>query len=717
MAVKLTDKQILLISSLAYIDIDVFYSKNNLGEPIRKTLGGFSEDAKKYIIAENKKIEFNGGYTHEEFLDIVDEIAKDPTLKDLRIADYLNDNKQSKEDAEFTGFVGLALKDAEGNSIIVSRGSEGANQQEMEGAASPYMSQDWIDNYKFAGRGSEQFPLMIDFVERNRSDNRKPTFVTGHSKGAANALYAAGVLDNVTGAVYDGPGITQLLTPEQIRRLRTSGIKNYVAEGDVVGALLFHEEEVIYVKTSSYTEKNGKQEYIRCYRSNSPKDQGFDLTLDLNNFKDCFHFHQLQAIAFDENDTIIKSKQGFWSYAATLASQKFYCENLERFDPVGRLLDGYEVVKDGGILIDNLKNVWLSHDRKKWEGNTKKAFGELWKSCSHLGDYNYFKKRLADFMGFDEIDSNLEALSEDTIFLTCFKSMLVRKRAFHYLPSVGIGQQPSFEEMVVYAKLASCIEEKVQDWIVEGKDKISAFREKMERESKEILADFMEYQLQTVFDNKEKEGFEYIRSFFHMKDMPFENFKRVWMRKALKKKLLSSALNYPKWEKKINANILKMVNIHQAEMKLKGIVYRFALDKKFGFTPSLFVSSKYVVWVSEQKETSCDVCKERNGKIYVKDKVKNEFPIHPHCGCELLPLVSIRKGTATKTGTHGLDTNYPNDRKWGIYQNVRAVLPEMENRTWKKVKINETGGHTLFRSNDGLQFVTYDNCDTFYAVE
>lgn len=419
----------MLISTLSYMDIEKFYDSEVGRKPYDgQTLKDFTVAVKQHINLKNEEIEFNGGYTHKEFLEILDQIEKDPILKDLRIMDYLNDNKQSKEDLEFTGFVGLALKDLEGNSIIASRGSEGANQQEMEGAISPYVSQDWIDNYRFAGRGSEQFPLMIDFVKRNRSDNGQPTFVTGHSKGAANALYAAGVLNNVTGAVYDGPGITQLLTPDQIRRLRASGIKNYVAEGDVVGALLFHEEEVVYVKTSSFVEKDGKQKYIHCYGSNSPEDKGFDLTLGPNNPKDCFHFHQLQAIVFDENDNVIKTQQGLWSYAASIATQKVYCKNLKVFDLAGHGIDQYEMIKNGQIVIDNFKNIWVSDDREKWERNSIKAFQELWKSYNTAKDYSYFKERLVNVMELDFSKSAMDALSEDSIFLTAIKSDLVGKR-------------------------------------------------------------------------------------------------------------------------------------------------------------------------------------------------------------------------------------------------------------------------------------------------
>lgn len=532
MSIKLTDRQVLLISSLAYMDIDKFYQKNKKLDNYRnKTLGEFVVQVNLSVNEfenigrkEPVEIEFNGGYTHEEFLDILEQIAKDPTLRDLRIVDYMNDNKQNQEDIQFTGFVGLALKDSDGNSIIASRGSEGTNQQRMEGTISPYTSKDWIDNYRFAGRGSEQFPLMIDFVERNRSDNGQPTFVTGHSKGAANALYAAGVLDNITGAVYDGPGITQLLTPVQVRRLRDSRIKNYVAEGDVVGALLFHEEEVVYVKTSSFVEKNGKQEYIHCYKSNSPEDKGFDLTLDVNVFKDCAHFHQLQAIIFDENDNVIQTEQGVWSYAASMLTQKLYCANLATIDIVGYGIDHLEIIKDGQIVVDNLKNVWITEEREKWERKSMEAFQELCKSHSKLCHFDYFKERLINLTELDFSKSARDALSEDSIFLTFIKSDLLWERQFDYINKINPVLW-NFDEVVLCAKIATCIQERFEDWFVEKMDKMNSFLKKMNLNAKDIIADFMEFQLDTVFSDKPKEGYGYVLSFFDVVDMTFEEFK------------------------------------------------------------------------------------------------------------------------------------------------------------------------------------------------
>lgn len=99
MSVKLTDKQILLISSLSYMDIEKFYD-SEVGRKAYdgQTLKDFTVAVKQHINLKNEKIEFNGGYTHEEFLDILEQITKDPTLRDLRIVDYLNDNKQNKEE-------------------------------------------------------------------------------------------------------------------------------------------------------------------------------------------------------------------------------------------------------------------------------------------------------------------------------------------------------------------------------------------------------------------------------------------------------------------------------------------------------------------------------------------------------------------------------------------------------------------------------------------
>lgn len=325
---KITDKQAMLLSVLAYVDIhNIFnnyeYVTGHSLEEIYFCALDFESRGGKFLP--------NGGFTHEEIMEKLKEIYKDEFLKKLVIAEYLNDNKKVYNDNDFTGFVGLALNDSNGGTYILSRGSEGTYQQEAEGAPSVFLSKDWLDNFEYVSKDSgkipEQFTVMLDFVKRNKSLNHKPTFVFGHSKGAANSMYAAAALENVTGKVFDGPGISQILSEEQRMRLKDSGLKNYVADGDIVGALLKHEEEIIYVKTSQYY-PDGAIKYV-FVKNDGNEEIWKELTLDKNKRKDIFNFHYLQSLYFDKDGSVVPIGQGKWSKFASVISNEAYDSKID----------------------------------------------------------------------------------------------------------------------------------------------------------------------------------------------------------------------------------------------------------------------------------------------------------------------------------------------------------------------------------------------------
>ncbi|WP_313527476.1 Mbeg1-like protein [Anaerotignum sp.] len=368
MGVWLTDRQALLMSALAYIDVDQFWFPK---EQFRnKTLEELFLAATRYEAEDGtnrreRRIPYNGGYTHQEFMGILEEIAKDSVLKGLIIVDYLNDNKdgnqhrdlledqQKREEYDYSGFVGIALKDENNNSVVLFRGSEGIKEQEVEGVSSPYLTKDWLENYRFACGGSEQLSLAVEFTKRNTLDCRELTFLTGHSKGGAIGAYVAGVLPAMTGKVFDAPGISQFFTMGQLQRLKESGLKNYVAKGDVVGALFFHAESVVFVETNEMEVIDGEVQRKYYYDDNYIDEEGErkPLTLDTMDFRDIGNFHRLQAIDFNELGEVMEGEQGCFSLAAERLSQQLYMDNMKAGNLLGELLNQYVQLEHGTRVL------------------------------------------------------------------------------------------------------------------------------------------------------------------------------------------------------------------------------------------------------------------------------------------------------------------------------------------------------------------------------
>lgn len=207
-----------------------------------------------------------------------------------------------------------------------------------------------------------------------------------------------------------------------------------------------------------------------------------------------------------------------------MLTQKLYCANLATIDIVGYGIDHLEIIKDGQIVVDNLKNVWITEEREKWERKSMEAFQELLKSHNNLFHFDYFKERLINLTELDLSKSARDALSEDSIFLTLIKSDLLWERQFDYINKINPVLW-NFDEVVLCAKIATCVQERFEDWFVKKTNKMKSFLKKMNLNTKDIIADFMEFQLDTVFSDKPKEGYGYVLSFFDVVDMTFEEFK------------------------------------------------------------------------------------------------------------------------------------------------------------------------------------------------
>lgn len=81
-------------------------------------------------------------------------------------------------------------------------------------------------------------------------------------------------------------------------------------------------------------------------------------------------------------------------------------------------------------------------------------------------------------------------------------------------------------------------------------------------------------------------------------------------------------------------------------MKMRGIR---------GFNPEVSQSKKWVNWVTNFGSGTCEYCAEQNGRIYGARTLLYTIPVHPHCHCELRPMMSIKAGTATVDGENGAD--------------------------------------------------------------
>lgn len=168
-------------------------------------------------------------------------------------------------------------------------------------------------------------------------------------------------------------------------------------------------------------------------------------------------------------------------------------------------------------------------------------------------------------------------------------------------------------------------------------------------------------------------------------------------------------------------------------------------------------STKWANWMSELKLTTCQYCVEQHGKIVdisvLNGRTQVNVNAHPRGKCVYVAMRTKRVGMATTAGVAGADFavfctgKLPeyyitkkdahrqgwNNRKGNLhdvlpgkmiggdqYYNDGNKLPSAPNRIWYEADINYTDGHRnrqrLVYSNDGLIFVSYDHCQTFYEI-
>ena len=154
-------------------------------------------------------------------------------LLPLRITGCVNSNAGS-------GFVAYAFESIDGTHIAVMRGSERAGRCVPDNI-------DWKDNFCSPFYGSVQYEEAVRFADRSPDG---ALILTGHSKGAHNALYALSraANPNAQAVVFNGPGFARTqLDRSAVSRLRNHGV-NYVVDDDIVGALLYHPEQRRFVR-------------------------------------------------------------------------------------------------------------------------------------------------------------------------------------------------------------------------------------------------------------------------------------------------------------------------------------------------------------------------------------------------------------------------------------------------------------------------------------
>ena len=173
----------------------------------------------------------------------------------------------------------------------------------------------------------------------------------------------------------------------------------------------------------------------------------------------------------------------------------------------------------------------------------------------------------------------------------------------------------------------------------------------------------------------------------------------------------------------------------------------------YHWVPQLGVSTRFRHWLSQQDMKRCPTCKDQHGKIWRMDETPEPTPpIHPNDRCRIVPMETIKAGTATLNGMFGADfalhikgtlpddyvtmqeakqvgwkrgedpRDFINDKliTGGEYHNDDGHLPQKADRLWQEADLSylsgKRGGQRVVWSNDGLVFVTYDHYKTFYEI-
>ena len=171
------------------------------------------------------------------------------------------------------------------------------------------------------------------------------------------------------------------------------------------------------------------------------------------------------------------------------------------------------------------------------------------------------------------------------------------------------------------------------------------------------------------------------------------------------------------------------------------------------WNPEFGQSKEYKNWIAVLDIKTCIECRIRHGAIWlITEEPKKQPPLHPNCRCVIIPMKTVKAGTATINGINGADWSLKYDKKlpgyyitkekiiangWrqgklvsdytdgkmvfgGRYYNSNNHLPQTHKRIWYEADINYVSGkrnsQRILFSDDGLIFVTFDHYQTFFEI-
>ncbi len=319
-------KRYYILSLIAYAQLfnkvnDCFKYKNKV------TLGQMAQ------LFSNSNIVAEGGVGAFDIKKAFAEIKADNKLSRLIFTNYDNQNASGNYD----GFVAYSFKDYMNNAYFCFRGSE---CDTPEGQHDGFLGADWLDNYTMGIEGkSKQFKDVKRFVKQN-SYNSKNIFVTGHSKGGANGLFACSNFPNASGIVFNAPGIDEAIEEKERERLKKANVINYVAAEDKIGAVMFHSEKRVFCKMN--------ETYNVAFGNKIVKVTNYNKAEGMNEFFDMFISHALQSFYWDSNYNLVLHNRSKSSMIAEALTQSVFEWNVKNGKPLDQDLEW---------IIKNKKNL------------------------------------------------------------------------------------------------------------------------------------------------------------------------------------------------------------------------------------------------------------------------------------------------------------------------------------------------------------------------
>jgi hypothetical protein len=226
---KLNDKEKYLLMELSYLDVN---SKRPISEKNPMTISEMLDTINPDKLGEKAQTKYYEiyDYIHSEENDF-------SPLKEIKLVGYQNHNPNGGNNTEgesYSGFVGYAFTDNDGNGTAVYRGSE-----DLTNVA--HIATDWVSNVE-AGIGVtiQQQREANEFYEQYIKGLDGEQYVFGHSKGGNLAEYV--LVNNLedeklTSYIVNGaPLYYWTLTQEQRDALRDRNTF-IVHEGDFVSSL------------------------------------------------------------------------------------------------------------------------------------------------------------------------------------------------------------------------------------------------------------------------------------------------------------------------------------------------------------------------------------------------------------------------------------------------------------------------------------------------